>query len=51
MLINEDSIKEIQRNVFKALYYFNIVCMQYPDSGWYEDSIVKIRILKKWREQ
>jgi curved DNA-binding protein CbpA len=49
MFNNEKMLREYVMRVMKALYYFNIVCMQYGDSEYFEDSIIKIKELNRDR--
>ena len=49
MFNNEKKLREYVMRIMKALYYFNIVCMQYGDSEYFEDSIKKIKELNRDR--
>ncbi len=40
-------IEKLDHLILKSLYYFNLVCIQYPESPWYSDSIDKIKILNR----
>jgi len=42
-----DAINELEKYIYKSLYYFNIVCTQFEFCEWYNDSIDKIRIVNK----
>jgi DnaJ-class molecular chaperone with C-terminal Zn finger domain len=47
---DKDEVSKFQKSILKSLYYFNIVCMQYSESEWYEDSIEKIKLLNRDRD-
>ena len=49
LLYNEDVLLKYESIVLKSLYYFNIVCMQYRESEWYDDSINKIKEINRDR--
>jgi len=49
MFHNEEAVREYQSMVLKSLYYYNIVCMQYGESEYYEDSIERIKELNRDR--
>jgi hypothetical protein len=38
-----------ERDLYRALHYFNLVCSEYPDSEWAADSADKIRLLNQKR--
>ena len=46
---NEETIEDFQNKVLKALYYFNIVCVQFENCEWSDDSLDKIRQLNRDR--
>jgi curved DNA-binding protein CbpA len=50
MFASRKSLIEIDQAIMKSLYYFNIICIEYPDSEWYDDSIIKIRRLNLRRK-
>ncbi|MBI9099600.1 MAG: DnaJ domain-containing protein [Spirochaetaceae bacterium] len=45
----DDSVNKLEQYAYKSLYYFNIICLQFPESEWYKDSIVKIKIINRRR--
>jgi curved DNA-binding protein CbpA len=49
MYHNEETIEDFLNKVLKALYYFNIVCVQFENCEWSDDSIDKIRQLNRDR--
>jgi hypothetical protein len=49
LLYNEDVLLKYESIVLKSLYYFNVVCMQYGESEWYDDSISKIKEINRDR--
>jgi curved DNA-binding protein CbpA len=49
LLHNEDVLEKYESMVLKALYYFNVVCMQYEESEWYDDSIAKLKEINRDR--
>ena len=46
---NEKEIKELETLTMRALYYLNIVCMEYRESEYYEDAINKIKEINRYR--
>jgi len=50
MFHNNDELEKYEKTVLESLYYFNIVCMQYNESEWYDDSVEKIRAMNRNRE-
>jgi curved DNA-binding protein CbpA len=49
MYHNNETVEDFQCKVLKALYYFNIVCVQFEKCEWSDDSIDKIRQLNRDR--
>jgi curved DNA-binding protein CbpA len=49
MYHNKETIEDFQSKVLEALYYFNIVCVQFENCEWSDDSIDKIRQLNRDR--
>jgi hypothetical protein len=49
MYHNKETIEDFKSKVLKALYYFNIVCVQFENCEWSDDSIDKIRQLNRDR--
>jgi hypothetical protein len=49
LLHNNDVLSKYESKVLKALYYFNVVCMQYSESEWYDDAIEKIKEINRDR--
>jgi curved DNA-binding protein CbpA len=47
---NEEVLLKYESKILKALYYFNVVCMQYSESEWYDDSIEKIKEINRDRK-
>ena len=43
------TLDAFERKVLESMYYFNIVCQEYADSSWYEDSVEKLRLLERDR--
>ena len=46
---NEKELKEFEVLAMRALYYLNIVCMEYRESEYYEDAISKIKEINRYR--
>ncbi len=44
------TLDAFERNVLESMYYFNIVCQEYSDSSWCEDSVEKLRLLERDRQ-
>ena len=47
MFADKEYIEIINKKIILSLYYFNIVCMQYPESPWVSDSIEKMKKLNQ----
>jgi len=41
------SIIDFKKNIYKSLYYFNIVCINHENCEWFCDSINKISVINK----
>jgi hypothetical protein len=55
---NKENVLRFERSLLKSLYYLNIVCMEYSNSEWYDDSVSKIKeinrrrvMIKNWKER
>lgn len=53
-----EKLNDYERSLFQSLYYFNIVCSEFPESEWRDDCLEKIRLLNqkrvflaRWRER
>lgn len=50
MFSKRNKFVDIYDAIMKSLYYFNIICIQFSDSVWYDDAIVKIRMLNRRKQ-
>lgn len=45
MFVSEEDNNLIKNKILQSLYYFNIVCVQYPENPWISDTLEKMRKL------
>lgn len=43
------SLDQLEQTLLKSLYYFNMICVHFDKSVWYEDSVEKVSILNRRR--
>lgn len=45
----KETLAAYERDLYRALYCFNIVCVQFPESPWRDDALEKIKLLNQKR--